>query len=70
MKRWASALIPVIFDGGYDIVNDLDGILAQFDKIIGLERLKAVHLNDSLNILRQPQGQACAPVQAISAWRR
>lgn len=39
-----------IFDGGYDIVNDLDGVLAQFDKIIGLERLKAVHLNDSLNI--------------------
>ena len=40
-----------IFDGGYDIVNDLDGVLAQFDKIIGLERLKAVHLNDSLNPL-------------------
>ena len=39
-----------IFDGGYDIVGDLDGVLAQFDKIIGLERLKAVHLNDSLNI--------------------
>ena len=39
-----------IFDGGYDIVNDLDGVLAQFDKIIGLERLKAVHLNDSLNV--------------------
>ena len=39
-----------IFDGGYDIVNDLDGVLAQFDKIIGLERLQAVHLNDSLNI--------------------
>lgn len=39
-----------IFDGGYDIVSDLDGVLAQFDKIIGLERLKAVHLNDSLNI--------------------
>ena len=29
-----------IFDGGYDIVNDLDGVLAQFDKIIGLERLR------------------------------
>lgn len=38
-----------IWDGGYDIVNDLDGVLTQFDKTIGLERLKAVHLNDSLN---------------------
>lgn len=39
-----------IFDGGYDIVHDLDGVLEQFDKAIGLEKLKAVHLNDSLNI--------------------
>lgn len=40
-----------VFDGGYDIVNDLDGVLEQFDKIIGLDRLKAIHLNDSLNVL-------------------
>ena len=40
-----------IFDGGYDIVNHLDDVLNDFDKIIGLERLKAVHLNDSLNVL-------------------
>ena len=40
-----------IFDGGYDIVNDLDGVLEQFDKIIGLERLQAIHLNDTLNVL-------------------
>ena len=40
-----------VFDGGYDIVNDLDGVLEQFDKIIGLERLHAIHLNDSLNVL-------------------
>ncbi|MBD5395283.1 MAG: deoxyribonuclease IV [Lachnospiraceae bacterium] len=40
-----------VFDGGYDIVNDLDGVLKEFDRIIGLERLKAVHLNDSLNTL-------------------
>ena len=33
---------------GYDIVNDLDGVLAEFDSIIGLDRLKAVHLNDSM----------------------
>ena len=36
-------------DGGYDIVHDLDGVLNDFDHIIGLERLKAIHLNDSLN---------------------
>ena len=38
-----------IWDGGYDIVNDLEGVVEQFDRIIGLERLKAIHLNDSLN---------------------
>ena len=40
-----------VWDGGYDIVNDLDGVLAEFDRIIGLERLKEIHLNDSLNDL-------------------
>lgn len=40
-----------IFDGGYDIVNNLDGVLEKFDKVIGLDRLKAIHLNDSINIL-------------------
>ena len=38
-----------VYDGGYDIVNDLDGVLAEFDQIIGLDRLKALHLNDSKN---------------------
>ena len=38
-----------INDAGYDIINDLDGVLDSFDKIIGLERLYAIHLNDSLN---------------------
>ena len=38
-----------VWDGGYDIVHDLDGVLNDFDHIIGLERLKAIHLNDSLN---------------------
>ena len=37
-----------VFAAGYDIVNNLDGVLEDFDKIIGLERLKAIHLNDSL----------------------
>ena len=38
-----------IWDGGYDIVNDLDGVLAEFDRTIGIDHLKAVHLNDSMN---------------------
>ena len=38
-----------IYDGGYDIVNNLDGVLEEFDRIVGLERLKALHLNDSKN---------------------
>lgn len=38
-----------IYDGGYDIVNDLDGVLAEFDRVVGLNRLKALHLNDSKN---------------------
>ena len=38
-----------VWDGGYDIVNDLDGVLEEFDKVIGLGRLKAIHLNDSMN---------------------
>ncbi|MFS8541064.1 MAG: deoxyribonuclease IV, partial [Tissierellales bacterium] len=37
-----------IYSAGYDIVNDLDGVLEKFDDIIGLDRLKAIHLNDSL----------------------
>lgn len=38
-----------VYDAGYDIVNDLDGVLNEFDRIIGLDRLKAIHLNDSKN---------------------
>ena len=38
-----------VYDGGYDIVNDLDGVLAEFDRVIGLGRLHALHLNDSKN---------------------
>ena len=40
-----------VFDAGYDIVSDLDGVLEEFDRIIGLERLRAIHLNDSMNTL-------------------
>ena len=38
-----------VWDGGYDIVNNLDGVFAEFDRVIGLDRLKAIHLNDSMN---------------------
>ena len=38
-----------VYDGGYDIVNDLDGVLREFDQVIGMNRLKALHLNDSKN---------------------
>ena len=38
-----------VYDGGYDIIGDLDGVLQAFDEIIGLDRLKAIHLNDSKN---------------------
>lgn len=41
-----------VWDGGYDIVGNLDGVLREFDDVIGLDRLKAIHLNDSMN----PQG--------------
>jgi len=40
-----------VWDAGYDIVNDLDGVLDQFDHVIGLEYLKAIHMNDSMNPL-------------------
>lgn len=38
-----------VYDAGYDLVNDLDGVLTQFDREIGLSRLRAIHLNDSMN---------------------
>ena len=40
-----------VSDAGYDIVNDLDGVLTRFDKVVGLERIRAVHINDSKNPL-------------------
>lgn len=61
-----------VFDAGYDIVNDLDGVLEQFDKIIGLDRLYAIHLNDSMNYLachkdrHQKIGQGGIGLEAIT----
>lgn len=40
-----------VWDAGYDIVSDLDGVLTEFDRVVGLHRLKAIHVNDSLNPL-------------------
>lgn len=40
-----------VWDAGYDIVHDLDGVLQEFDRVIGLDRLKAIHINDSMNPL-------------------
>ena len=40
-----------ISDAGYDVVNDLDGVLETFDRVVGLDRLRAIHLNDSMNPL-------------------
>ena len=38
-----------VYDGGYDIVHNLEGVLAEFDRVVGLDKLKALHLNDSKN---------------------
>ena len=38
-----------VSDGGYDIIHDLDGLLSEFDRVIGLDKLKAMHINDSMN---------------------
>jgi len=40
-----------VHDGGYDIVGNLDGVLREFDKVIGLSKLRAIHINDSMNPL-------------------
>ena len=60
-----------VWDGGYDIVNRLDEVLDRFDRIIGLKRLKAVHLNDSMNPLGARKdrhakiGQGCIGLEAM-----
>lgn len=62
-----------VFDGGYDIVNDLEQVLEEFDNIIGIERLLAIHINDSLNILNSHKdrhakiGQGNIGLEALSA---
>ena len=62
-----------VWDAGYDIAGRLDGVLAEFDRVIGLERLRAVHLNDSLNPCGARKdrharlGEGCIGWQALAA---
>lgn len=62
-----------VWDGGYDIAGNLDGVLAEFDRVLGIERLKAVHLNDSMNPLGAHKdrhariGEGCIGTAALSA---
>ena len=62
-----------IWDGGYDIVADLDGVLDRFDSIIGLNRLRAIHLNDSKNPCaahkdrHEKLGEGCIGLEALVA---
>ncbi len=62
-----------VWDGGYDIVGNLDGVLEEFDRVIGLDRLHAVHLNDSKNPLgahkdrHAPIGEGCIGFEALAA---
>ena len=60
-----------VWDAGYDLAGDLDGVLTRFDKVIGLDRLKAVHFNDSKNPLgarkdrHEKLGQGCIGLDAL-----
>ncbi|MCR5416921.1 MAG: deoxyribonuclease IV [Pseudobutyrivibrio sp.] len=60
-----------VWDGGYDVAGDLDGVLTEFDKIIGLDRLKAIHFNDSKNECgaakdrHEKLGQGCIGMDAM-----
>lgn len=62
-----------VYDGGYDIVGNLDGVLEEFDRVIGLERLRAIHLNDSKNPFSSHKdrhekiGQGSIGLDALSA---
>jgi len=65
-----------VWDAGYDIVSDLDGVLMEFDRIIGLDRLRAIHLNDSLNpcgahkVARAVQQRLVRNLQAVDEGNR
>lgn len=60
-----------VSDAGYDLIGDLDGVLTEFDRVIGLSRLKAIHLNDSKNPLgahkdrHEKLGQGCIGLETL-----
>lgn len=58
-----------VWDGGYDLVNDLDGVLTEFDRVIGLERLRAAHFNDSKTPAAATKTAMKNWARARSAWR-
>lgn len=61
-----------VYDAGYDIVKDLDSVLLKFDKVIGLDRLMAIHLNDSKNVFESHKdrhekiGQGALGIEALT----
>lgn len=55
-----------VSDAGYDIINDLDGVLEEFDRVVGLDRLKALHINDSMN--ERGAHKDRTPVSATVIW--
>ena len=61
-----------VYDAGYDIVKDLDSVLMKFDKVIGLDRLRAIHLNDSKNVFESHKdrhekiGQGVLGIEALT----
>ena len=63
-----------VYSAGYDIVHDLDGVLAQFDRVIGLDKLKAIHLNDSMTPYNSRKdrhariGEGVIGLEAITAF--
>lgn len=63
-----------VYDAGYDIVKDLDGVLLKFDKVIGLDRLLAIHLNDSKNAFESRKdrhekiGQGVLGIEALTRF--
>ena len=60
-----------VWDAGYDVIGDLDGVLREFDRVVGLDRLRAVHLNDSKNPLGSRKdrhariGEGCIGLEAL-----
>ena len=57
-----------VWDGGYDIVNNLDGVLHEFDSVIGLTNLKAVHLNDSIRTAMQKSVRGRLDLRLLAGW--